>query len=52
MKNLNELSQTKPSWLVAEVKISYHNQSKASDYPKINTSTQDELNFSDSMELL
>ncbi len=39
MKNLNELSQTKPSWLVAEVKISYHNQSKASDYPKINTST-------------
>jgi len=56
MKNLNELSQPKRSWLVAEVKISYHNQSKASDYPKINTSTEAELilrkNWSDDMELL
>ena len=56
MKNLNELSQPKRPWLVAEVKISYHNQSKVSDYPKINTSTEAELilrkNWSDDMELL
>ena len=43
MKNLNELSQPKRSWLVAEVKISYHNQSKASDYPKINNSKEVEI---------
>ena len=56
MKKLNELSQLKRSWLVAEVKISYHNQSKASDYPKINNSKDAELilrqHWSDDMELL
>ena len=43
MKNLNDLSQPKRSWLVAEVKISYHNQSEASDFPKINASTLTQL---------
>ena len=43
MKNLGELSPTKQSWQVAEFKISYHNKSKASDYPKINDSKDAEL---------
>lgn len=56
MKNLNEFIPTKQSWQIAEVKISYHNQSKVSDYPKINNSKDAELilhnNWSDDMELL
>ncbi|MBK8245084.1 MAG: hypothetical protein IPK88_16780 [Saprospiraceae bacterium] len=57
IKNLNEFNPTKQSLQVAEVKISYHNQSKVSDYPKkINNSKDAELilrnNWSDDMELL
>ncbi len=56
MKNLNEFSPTKQSWQVIEVKISYHNQSKVSDNPKINNSKDAEMilrnNWSDDMEHL
>ncbi|MBK8245325.1 MAG: hypothetical protein IPK88_18005 [Saprospiraceae bacterium] len=56
MKNLKVFSPTKRSWLVAEVKISYNNQSKASNYPKVKTSKDDELilfqHWSDDIELL
>ncbi len=56
MKNLNEFSPTKQSWQVAEVKISYHSQSKVSDYPKINNPKDADLilrnNWSDDIELL
>jgi len=53
---LNVLSHPKQCWLVAEVKISYHNQSKASNYPKVKTSKDAELilcqYWSDDIELL
>jgi len=56
MKNFNELCQIQRSKLVAEVRISYYNQSKAPNFRKINSSTESESmfdkNWSDDMKPL
>ena len=56
MKNLNDSGQTALLWQVTEIKVTYHNNTRISARPKINSSSEAEKVFrslwSDDMELL